>query len=69
MIRIRKAPGINTINLLVFTVIGFAGGVYIWKPIFEKLRNETQLPTAASAAATDSTTDATAAAVPATSST
>lgn len=36
--RIRKPRGISTIQLMVVTGVGFGAGVYIWKPLFESLR-------------------------------
>lgn len=38
--RIRKPLGISTTQLLIATVIGFGGGVYIWQPLLLKLRKE-----------------------------
>lgn len=36
--RIRKPRGFSTIQLMVVTVVGFAGGVYIWQPLFQSLQ-------------------------------
>lgn len=38
--RIRKPAGISTTQLLIATVIGFGGGVYIWQPLLIKLKKE-----------------------------
>lgn len=54
MIRIRKPRGISTIQLLVVSVVGLVGGVYIWKPLFQNLRrqqNEEKAPIAVSVVA------------------
>lgn len=40
MIRIRKPRGISTIQLMVVSVVGLIGGIYIWKPLFVNLRRE-----------------------------
>lgn len=36
--RIRKPRGISTVQLMVVTGVGFGAGIYIWKPLFENLR-------------------------------
>lgn len=40
MLRVRKPAGLSTIQLMVVTVIGFAGGVYIWKPLLQSYRKD-----------------------------
>lgn len=42
MLRIRKPRGISTVQLMVVTLIGFAGGIYIWKPLFLALSPQQQ---------------------------
>lgn len=38
--QIRRPRGITTQQLMVVTAIGFLGGVYIWKPLILKWKNE-----------------------------
>lgn len=41
--RIRKPRGLTTTQLMVATVIGVLGGVYIYKPIFVEYSKKTEL--------------------------
>lgn len=38
--RIRKPAGLSAIQVLVVSVVGTVGGVYIWRPGFVKRREE-----------------------------
>lgn len=38
--RIRRPRNISTSQLMVITAVGIISGVYIWKPLFEKLKSE-----------------------------
>ncbi|XP_075151632.1 uncharacterized protein LOC142225691 isoform X2 [Haematobia irritans] len=38
--QIRRPRGVTTQQLMVVTAVGFLGGVYIWKPLILKWKNE-----------------------------
>lgn len=38
--RIRKPRNISTAQLMVVTVVGVLGGIYIWRPLLTKFRSE-----------------------------
>ncbi|XP_077299288.1 uncharacterized protein LOC143920323 [Arctopsyche grandis] len=59
--RIRRPRDISTLDLVVVTVLGVVGGVYIWRPIFDKRSAEQPkeaeaLPKSTDSAATANTT-------------
>lgn len=56
MIRIPKPRGITTVQLMVVTLIGFGGGIYIWKPLFLSLRSQQSDGVSSAAVASPSTT-------------
>lgn len=38
--RIRKPPGVTRTQVVIVSLIGIFGGVYIWRPVFEQLKQE-----------------------------
>lgn len=38
--RIKRPRGITGIELGIVTILGVLGGIYIWKPIFVKLKDQ-----------------------------
>lgn len=38
--QIRRPRGVTVTQLMVVTVVGFLGGVYIWKPLFSKWKSD-----------------------------
>lgn len=52
MIRIRKPRGISLVQLMVVSVVGLVGGIYIWKPLFQELRRQKNEESSSSPTAT-----------------
>lgn len=57
--QIRRPRGVTVPQLMLVTAIGFLGGVYIWKPLILKYKNENQPENSEAPTATNSTTAAT----------
>lgn len=38
--QIRRPRGVTVTQLMVVTAVGFLGGVYIWKPLITKWKND-----------------------------
>ena len=40
IMRIRRLRGVSNVQILVVSFIGVLGGVYVWKPLIENYRKE-----------------------------